>query len=807
MNEPPQILIVEGDAIVGSDVGDTLSRCGYGVIGLADSAERALALARARCPDLVLVDLRLGQGAGGIEAARLLRGECGAPVVFMTGFSSEESFKRAREVRPAGFLRKPFSAWELQAAVENAIEYERLQREFEARGGKFLSTLRSLSEAVIASDLEGRITFFNPSAEALTGYKESDAVGQALSQVMDVRDDKGDAALDNGDRLASGRLLSLVTADGKTLKISERSVPLRDGQGEVKGLVTLFRQWDGSLPESPSSGGGESSTYVPFRQLFSADTAGGNPAGRGAGRASREKPNHLIEGITDPLLTLDEEGFVTYANPEANACLSDGEGVLIGQSFSRLFSQAVGEECRARLREVAESGRRQCFEVHDEQSERWFELNVYPRGGGWLILLRDATARQRESLRQLRAHRLEGLSLLARGFTHDFNNLLTVLIGNLSLIKDRYPDDEGFQGEARASALAADQARRLVQQLMTFTKGGVPILSETKVEGVLRRVLDEHRKANPAIRYRLQCGDPTLTVRIDPEQIALLLENLVKNAEEAMAGGGRLDAVCELSAEDRRSEQHGVGDESYVVIRITDTGHGMDDGVSSRVFEPYFTTRREDNASGIGLTVCESIAKAHRGHLDLSSVPGQGTTASLYLPLELSSVPAGVGEGMVEEGVLAETPAPPMEVEPPQAGATRILILEDEELIRQLIVRCLRKQGYEVVESKDGKETIRLYSEAMEAGTSFDLVLSDLTIEGGMGGIETMQALRQIDPKVRAVVSSGYSDAPAMANPGEYGFMAVLPKPYPPQDLIRTVASVLATAPVAMDVGHGQATS
>ncbi len=793
MNEPPQILIVEGDAIVGSDVVDTLSRSGYEVSGLADSAERALALARVRRPDLLLVDLRLGQGAGGIEAARLLREECGAPVLFMTGFSSEESFQRAREVQPAGFIRKPFSAWELQAAVENAIEHEQLQRKLEERGGKFLNTLRNLSEAVVASDLEGRITFFNPSAEALTGYKESEVVGQPLSQVMEVQDDEGSASLNKGEESGTGRLLGLSTADGRTVSILERSVPLRDGQHEVKGLVTVFRQWDENLTGQQAGDDGQHpSAQTQSRQKLNPGLEEGVPADGGMLPGGWENSGQLIEGITDPLLTLDGQEVVTYANPEANACLSDGKGVLIGQNFRRLFSPAAGEECGLKLREVAESGRRQCFEIHDELSERWFELNVYPRGDGWLILLRDATARQQEALQQLRAHRLEGLSLLARGFTHDFNNLLTVLIGNLSLIKDRYPDDEGFQGEAQASALAADQARRLVQQLMTFTKGGVPILTETKVAGVLRGVLDEHRKANPAIRYRFQCSDPTLTVRIDPEQIALLLENLVKNAEEAMAGEGRLDAICELSVEDQRSQQTGAGDESYVVIKIIDTGHGMDAGVSCRVFEPYFTTRKEDNASGIGLTVCELIAKAHRGYLDLKSTPGQGTTASLYLPLQLSSDGTEPGGEGLENEQLAEIPVSGVEAEPPRAGASRILILEDETLIRQLIVRCLRKQGYDVVESKDGKETLRLYTEAMEAGEPFDLVLSDLTIEGGMGGVETMQALRELDPQVRAIVSSGYSDAPAMANPGEYGFMAVLPKPYPPQDLIHTVASALA---------------
>ncbi len=802
MSETHQILIVEGDVIVGNDLSDTLTRCGYEVTGLAATVERALTLARERQPDLLLIDLRLGQGDAGIEAAVKLRDQCGAPVVFMTGFSNEESFHRARLVRPVGFLRKPFSSWELQAAVENAVEHAQLQREVETKGGKFLNTLRGLSEAVIASDLEGRITFFNPSAENLTGFKEAEVVGQALSQVLNIQDhEKEEASRDDGE-VESSRILSLIKADGEALKIVERSVPLRDERGEVNGLMTLFRPWSETLSDEENGGSGEPSTYVPFCQLFDQD---GDAEGmQKGGVGAREKSAHLIEGITDPLLTLDDDAIVTYVNPEASACLSNGEGVLIGQSFRCLFSKAAGDECEPRLREVRESGRRQCFEIHDEESGRWFELNVYPRGQGWLILLRDTTARQQESLQQLRAHRLEGLSLLARGFTHDFNNLLTVLIGNLSLIKDRYLDDQNFQSEVAASSLAADQARRLVQQLMTFTKGGAPILTETKVAGVLRRVLEEHRKANGNIHYQFRCNDPSLRVRIDPEQISLLFENLIKNAEEAMPKGGHLEAVCELSVENQwlePVERKGDGEEadSFVVIKIVDTGHGMEEAVSSRVFEPYFTTRKEDNASGIGLTVCESIAKAHRGHLELSSAPGTGTEARLYLPLKLHQGDSGEEGSDYEEVESADLLVHSVEETSVQAGASRVLILEDEELIRQLIVRCLRKLGYDVVESKDGKETTRLYVEAMEAGRPFDLVLSDLTIEGGMGGIETMQALKEIDPQVKVIVSSGYSDAPAMANPAEFGFVAVLPKPYPPQDLIRVVEGVLSAPPLVTD--------
>ncbi len=796
MSEALQILILESDAIVGSDLSDTLARRGYGVLGLADSVERALELLRGRQPDLLLVDLRLGRGDDGIEAAKRLCEVCAAPVVFMTGFSNEESFNRARAVHPAGFLRKPFSAWELQAAVEGAVEHNQLQRDLEERGDRFLNTLKGLNEAVIASDLEGRITFFNSAAESLTACKAEQVIGQALSRVLNVRDHGAEAA-SSSMKGGAGRVLILTAAEGHEIKIIERSAPLRDEKGEVIGLLTLFRLWEEGLAVDPEGGTDEEAPYVPFCELFEY-TEGESREELGPGErvgVERERSSRLIEGITDPLLTLDEGEIVSYANPEASACLSNGEGLLIGQGFRQLFSQSAGDQCGAKLKEVRESGRRQCFEIHDEESERWFELNVYPRAKGWLILLRDATARKQESQLELRAHRLEGLSLLARGFTHDFNNLLTVLIGNLSLIKDRYLDDRGFQSEVTASSLAADQARRLVQQLMTFTKGGVPILTETKVAGVLRRVLEEHRKSHTKIRYQMTCEDPSLRVRIDPEQIALLLENLIKNAEEAMPNGGRLEAVCELSMEDAWLDavDYEGGDEkaeSYVVIKIIDSGHGMDESISTRVFEPYFTTRKEDNASGIGLTVCESIAKAHRGHLDLSSEPGRGTQVNLFLPLELSTDKVGVE--LDEEEVLVDVrPGIYVENGPVREGAPRILILEDEHLIRQLIVRCLCKQGYEVVESIEGKETIRLYQEAMEIGRPFDLVLSDLTIEGGVGGVEMMESLQVIDPKVRAIVSSGYSDAPAMAKPEEYGFVAVLPKPYPPQDLIRVVKDVL----------------
>ena len=287
MSETLQILIVEEDAIVGNDLSDTLIRCGYEVVGLAATVDRALTLARERDPDLLLVDLRMGQGDAGIGAAELLRDQCKAPVVFMTGFSSEEIFNRAKAVRPAGFLRKPFSAWELQAAVENAIEHARLQRELESRGGKFLDTLRGLSDVVVASGLDGKITFFNPSAESLTGYKESEVVGKALSKVLHIQDYDEEEDSQDG----AGRTLSLTVADGQVMKIVERSVPLRDEKGEVNGLMTLIRPLDESILGDQGDGSTESSSYLPFCELFGNEGESRSSGGMGeeAGREAETK--------------------------------------------------------------------------------------------------------------------------------------------------------------------------------------------------------------------------------------------------------------------------------------------------------------------------------------------------------------------------------------------------------------------------------------------------------------------------------------------------------------------------------------
>jgi CheY-like chemotaxis protein len=224
----------------------------------------------------------------------------------------------------------------------------------------------------------------------------------------------------------------------------------------------------------------------------------------------------------------------------------------------------------------------------------------------------------------------------------------------------------------------------------------------------------------------------------------------------------------------------GPSEATGIVIEVHDNGAGISADNLPHIFEPYFSTRKADNATGLGLTVCESIAKAHGGSLSVRSEPGRGTAVRFYMPVDTDAEEADA-LGLT---TIAETTQQP-------AAMPRILVLEDDPLVRSLIVRNLGSQGYEIAESVEGSETVRLYQEAMQEGRAFDLVILDLSIPNGMGGVRTMEKLRIIDPDVLAIVSSGYSDDPVMARPAAYGFAAVLPKPYEPADMLRLVKSVI----------------
>ena len=424
-------------------------------------------------------------------------------------------------------------------------------------------------------------------------------------------------------------------------------------------------------------------------------------------------------------------------------------------------------------------------DLYYEAKRAWLELRGYPFGEGMLMLVQDVTAKREEAERRSRMDRLESLGLLARGFAHDFNNLLTVLLGNISLAEMRLRNAITLP-ELHTAKQATLQAQNLVQQLLTFARGGAPIKRLTNIGDLIDKFFAHHTRA-ARIDYRIEVQPGLPSIPLDPAQVRRLLGNLIRNAEQAQHDGGQIIVRAFVPDHAQMFPGELVTDQNFqpsgIALEVQDLGEGILADHLPHIFEPYFSTRKSENATGLGLTVCESIAKAHGGTITVSSEPGRGTTVRFYMPLDADA------EEVDSFGLSNVFDAPP----DAPVSQPRILVLEDDPLVRNLIVRNLASQGFEITESAEGSETVRLYQESMNQGRVFDLVVLDLSIPNGMGGVRTMEKLRQLDPDVVAIVSSGYSDDPVMAKPAAYGFAAVLPKPYEPADMVRLVRNVLST--------------
>ncbi len=803
-----RIMIVEDDVITARNMENTLKQRGFTITGVAGSGVEARELIQKERADIVLLDINLQGDVCGLELAYHFRQDYGIPAIFITGYSEDTLIDQARQARPAGFIRKPFSDIELAAVVEsvseNCISRERLQTHLPG----LEAVASQLNQAVIASDLDGQVMMINQPAEVLTGWTREEAINARLREVAPLEEESSDKQ----------RIIYLVQKDGEKIRIEERSSPVRSADGEVIGLVSVFEPLDGPVEIAPSDEDCDPMPMARSAALEKVAALAKSPSFRSmlspkARNAIEERsfrkpaapvatPPHrtaspLIEELGDPLINFAPNGLITYANPEALSTFGT-RGPLIGTALKDCFRTADFDDNEENFRRPLIDGRRHKFDFQDSEKGTWFEVRLYRTNGGVLALFHDISQTKIEEAELIRQQRLEGLGLLARGFSHGFNNHLTTLTGNLSLAQERHRDDDELQNMLHEAKGAATRATNLVQQLMTFASGGRPIREQVRVSDLIRRVLSEHRDKYPLIRYQFQGNNPDLTAFVDPAQINRLIENLVINSEHAMKeDGGVLVIRCGKVPPQEVKRYIGgrsPSDEDHLLIEAIDTGPGIDEETLSQVFDPYFTTRKLDNATGIGLTVCESIAKAHGGFIFLQSKIGKGTIATFCCPMgdllsqsesELTEAEASqptpplLGNGEFSEKEIFTQPA-------------RILILEDDQPIMRLMSATLGRAGHEVVETIEGRATVTAYRQAMEQGRPFDLVISDLTIEHGMGGVETMKRLRELDPEVLAIVSSGYSDAAAMSNPAAFGFRAVLPKPYAPSELRDLTARVLA---------------
>jgi PAS domain S-box-containing protein len=481
---------------------------------------------------------------------------------------------------------------------------------------------------------------------------------------------------------------------------------------------------------------------------------------RAALQESAQTMKNILENTTDGFFAVDSDWKFSYLNAEAEVLLDRGREDLIGGTIWEKLPDLNGSVFETNYRRVMSDKVAVEFEASDVDGKRWFEVHAYPSGGGVSVFFRDITERKRTEEERLTTSKLESLGTLAGGIAHDLNNILTVISGNIGLAQIEAPSDCGsLLSFLSRAGQAAQHAAHLSSQLLTFSKGGAPLKKVASV-GQLLEQSAEFSLYGSSLRADLDIASNLWKAEVDAGQIEQVINALIINARDAMPHGGTVRVSAKnVEIDERNATLLPAG--RYLKVSVTDRGAGVPEDLTTKIFDPYFTTKPA--ASGLGLAISYSIVKKHGGLLHLESSTADGSTFAFYLPASEGKVaPAG----------------PKASNKPFRFNHQRILIMDDEAAIRELTSQLLSTLGYEVTAVPDGLEAVRTYERALRQGEQFQAVILDATVRGGMGGVATIERLRGMDPHVNAIICSGYSDEAALSEFLAYGFRGALPKPF-----------------------------
>jgi PAS domain S-box-containing protein len=502
--------------------------------------------------------------------------------------------------------------------------------------------------------------------------------------------------------------------------------------------------------------------------------------------AEREQLAVTLRSIGDGVITTDINGAVVLINKVAERLTGWRQDDALGRPIKAVFpirDEETGDDRVCPIERVLQTGTPceldgNAVLIARDGGRHLITDSVAPILSkdstviGAVLVFRDVTERKNLEDRLNKSEKIESLGVLAGGIAHDFNNLLNSIIANIDIgLRFADPDSDLQKSLARAQK-ASTKAKELTQQLLTFSKGGAPVKKLASIADLIRDTGDfGTRGTNVRCEYDLPAD--LWSAEVDEGQISQVIQNLVINAVQAMPQGGTI-RIGARNIETGRGTLPALKEGRYVCITVRDHGYGIARENLNRIFEPYFTTK--SSGSGLGLATTYSIVKSHDGVIDVESAVGTGTTFSVYLPASLA--PAAPDDHC----------AKPL---PHKATNGRILVMDDDELIRETVGVLLDMLGYQADVADDGDRALTMYRQAQESGTPYDAVIMDLTIPGGKGGKEAIQQLLAMDPHARAIVSSGYSTDAVMANYARHGFAGIVVKPYTIEELGAELQRVL----------------
>jgi PAS domain S-box-containing protein len=475
---------------------------------------------------------------------------------------------------------------------------------------------------------------------------------------------------------------------------------------------------------------------------------------------------NILEKTTDGFFAVDSEWKLTYVNAAAEAIFGRKRDELIGGLLWERFPELVGSVFQENYEKAMAEKVAIEFEASDSSGKTWYDVHAYRSNGGVSVFFRDISERKKSETERLTTSKLESLGTLAGGIAHDLNNILTVISGNIGLAQIEAPVDSGsLLGFLSKAGQAAQHAAHLSSQLLTFSKGGAPLKKVVSM-GELLEHSAEFSLYGSNLRADFDIAVDLWKAEVDAGQIEQVVNALMLNAREAMPHGGTVRVRARnMVFEENTGAPLPAG--RYLKVTISDRGPGIPEELHTKIFDPYFTTK--PTGTGLGLAISFSVVRKHGGLLVLENSSAEGAVFAFYL--------------RASEGAAKGGPEPRAANRPFHYNHQRILVMDDEEAIRELTSQLLSTLGYEVTAVPDGLEAVRLYERALRKGEHFQAVILDATVRGGMGGVATIERLRSMDPKVNAIICSGYSDEAALSEFLAYGFRGALPKPFTRSEL------------------------
>jgi PAS domain S-box-containing protein len=471
------------------------------------------------------------------------------------------------------------------------------------------------------------------------------------------------------------------------------------------------------------------------------------------------KSMHRLSGFS--LDEISEKPFVNFFHPDNSSKITS----ICEQQEELDYSLKVHEAIL-----ICKDGRQKNIEITSGHC-------TFERKPANLMVIKDVSDQTKMKKNLENASKLESLAALAGGIAHDYNNLLTAIIGNISLLQANLKLDGHAISLLNQALSASKTAQNLTQKLITFSKGGEPVKHRVDLAELVKSTTEFTLSGSP-IRCEYEFPHDLWSVKVDKSQFSQAIHNVVHNSREAMLEGG----IIKISAKNTTLKQNflTLKPGNFVKLAISDQGEGIATNELEKIFEPYYTTKEFGNqkGTGLGLAISKSIVTKHGKEIEVRSELGYGTTFYFYLPAD-------------QRILQKEKPAPKTEIDKTVFGDGKILVMDDEKIIRTLTKQILTHLGYTSEFAHDGQEALELYQKAMESEKPFDAVILDLTVRGGMGGKETIIKLNEIDPHIKCIVSSGYSKNPVMTNYIEYGFCSAIAKPYTVDELSKILGKVL----------------